>query len=101
MNHITRSAAGILATVAVLSTAPLSAYASSSAPFLGGAAQFVVLGGAGVTCTKSTVGLGAVGSKLTVTQTATCSIAGALHAAGQDEVTEAGGDPLVARSLGR
>jgi type VI secretion system secreted protein VgrG len=39
----------------------------------------VVLGGAGVTCTRSTVGLGAVGSKLTVTQTPNCSIAGAVH----------------------
>ena len=80
MNHITRSAAGILATVAVLSAAPLSAYGSTSAPFLRGAAKFVVLGGAGVTCTKSTVSLGAVGSKLTITKTATCSIAGAMHA---------------------
>jgi Ice-binding-like len=80
MTHITRSAAGILATVALLSAAPLSANASTSAPFLGAAAKFVVLGGAGVTCTKSAVGLGAVGSKLTVTKTATCTIAGAVHA---------------------
>src|ERR1039457_5478791 len=80
MNHITRSAAGILATVAVLAAAPLSAYASSSAPLLGGAAKFVVLGGAGGTCNKSAGGPGAVGSKLTVTKTATCSNAGAIHA---------------------
>jgi type VI secretion system secreted protein VgrG len=79
MHHITRSAAGILATVALLSAAPLSASASTSAHLLGGAAKFVVLGGAGVTCTKSTIGLGAVGSKLTVTKTTTCSIAGAVH----------------------
>jgi Ice-binding-like len=87
MNHITRSAAGILATVAVLSAAPISAYALTSAPFLGGAAKFVVLGGAGVTCTKSTVGLGAVGSKLTVTKTASCSIAGAVHQGDATAVT--------------
>lgn len=80
MHRLTRSAAGILATVAVLAAAPLSASAATPAPFLGGAAKFVVLGGAGVSCTKSTVGLGAVGSKLTVTKTATCSIAGAIHA---------------------
>jgi Ice-binding-like len=80
MNLSTRSAAGILATVALLSAAPISAYALTSAPFLGGAAKFVVLGGAGVTCTKSTAGLGAVGSKLSVTKTSTCSIAGAIHA---------------------
>jgi hypothetical protein len=79
MNHITRSAAGILATAAVLAAASVSAYAAASTPVLGGAAKFVVLGGAGVTCTKSTVGLGAVGSKLTVTKTTTCSIAGSVH----------------------
>ena len=79
MNRITRLAAGILATSALLSAAPLSASAVTRPPFLGAAAKFVVLGGAGVTCTKSTVGLGAVGSKLTVTKTATCSIAGAIH----------------------
>jgi Ice-binding-like len=80
MHHITRSAAGILATMAVLSAASVSAYAATSTPVLGAAAKFVVLGGAGVTCTKSTVGLGAVGSKATVTKTASCSIAGAIHA---------------------
>jgi Ice-binding-like len=80
MTHITRNAAGIVAIAALFAAAPLSASASTSAPFLGAAAKFVVLGGAGVTCTKSTVGLGAVGSKLTVTKTATCSIAGAVHA---------------------
>ena len=79
MTHIPRSAVGILATLALLSAAPLSAYASTSAPFLGAASKFVVLGGAGVTCTKSDVDLGAVGSKLTVTKTASCSIAGTIH----------------------
>jgi Ice-binding-like len=87
MTRITRSAAGILATVALLSAASLSASASTSAPFLGAASKFVVLGGAQVTCTKSTVGLGAVGSKLTVTKTATCSIAGAIHAGDATAVT--------------
>ena len=38
----------------------------------------MVLGGAGVTCTASTI-TGNVGSKLTVTQTPTCSVAGAIH----------------------
>jgi Ice-binding-like len=79
MHHIVRFVVGILATLAVLSTATLSAYALTPPPFLGSAAKFVVLGGAGVTCTKSTVGLGAVGSKLTVTKTSSCSIAGAIH----------------------
>jgi Ice-binding-like len=49
-----------------------------TAPSLGAAATFAVLGGAGVTCTASTV-TGNVGSKLTVTQTPTCTIAGAIH----------------------
>jgi hypothetical protein len=87
MTHVTRTAAGILATVALLSAAPLSASALTPAPFLGAAAKFVVLGGAGVTCTKSSVGLGAVGSKLTVTKTATCTIAGAIHAADATAMT--------------
>jgi len=87
MHKITRFAVGILATSALLSTAPLSASASTPPPFLGPAAQFVALGGAGVTCTKSTVGLGAVGSKLTVTKTASCSIAGAVHQGDATAVT--------------
>ena len=48
------------------------------APKLGGAANFAVLGGAGVTCTASTVA-GAAGSRLTVVPTATCGIDGPLH----------------------
>ena len=87
MKQITRFAVGILATSALLSTAPLSASALTSPPFLGAAAKFVVLGGSGVTCTKSTVGLGAVGSKLTVTKTSTCSIAGAIHQGDATAVT--------------
>jgi Ice-binding-like len=51
---------------------------AQSAPTLGGAASFAVLGGAGVTCTDSTI-TGAVDSLLTVTQTPTCSIAGPIH----------------------
>ena len=47
-------------------------------PSLGSAANVVVLGGAGVTCTSSAV-TGNVSSKLTVTQTPTCSISGAVH----------------------
>jgi hypothetical protein len=79
MNHIPRfGAAGVLATLALLCAAPLSAYAATPAPHLGTAANFVVLGGAGVTCTASKV-TGNVGSKLTVTKTPTCSIAGAVH----------------------
>ena len=79
MPHIPKFAVGILATLTLLFAAPLSALASTSAPFLGAASKFVVLGGAGVTCTKSDVDLGAVGSKLTVTKTSTCSIAGTIH----------------------
>jgi hypothetical protein len=51
----------------------------ASAPSLGRAANFVVLGGAGVTCTSSAV-TGAVGSKLTVTNNPPlCNITGAIH----------------------
>ena len=48
--------------------------AFAAAPSLGTAAGFTVLGGAGVTCTASTVA-GLVGSSLTVTQTPSCTIA--------------------------
>jgi hypothetical protein len=78
MNRIARLAAGTVALLGLLSAAPLSTYAATPTPFLGTASQFAVLGGAGVTCTKSSVALGAVGSKLTVTQTG-CSIAGVVH----------------------
>jgi hypothetical protein len=87
MHRMTRFAVGTLVTSALLSTTSLAASASTPPPFLGAAAKFVVLGGAGVTCTKSTAGLGAVGSKLTVTQSPTCSIAGAVHQGDATAVT--------------
>ena len=77
MNRMTRFALGVLGTLALLAATSLAAFAAPT-PSLGGAANFVVLGGAGVTCTASSV-TGNVGSKLTVTQTPTCSIAGAIH----------------------
>lgn len=51
---------------------------AQSAPTLGSASAFAVLGGAGVTCTASTI-RGSVGSLLTVTPTPTCSIVGPIH----------------------
>ena len=69
---------------------------ASSVPSLGSASQFAVLGGAGVTCTASTVS-GNVGSKLTVTQTPTCSMSGEIHQGDAAAVTafaEAFTDPL-------
>ena len=77
MNRMTRFALGVLGTCAVLAATSLAAFAAPP-PSLGGAANFVVLGGAGVTCTASSV-TGNVGSKLTVTHDPTCSIAGAIH----------------------
>ena len=92
MHHITRFAVGMLATLALLSAATLSAYAVTPAPFLGAAAKFVALGSAAVTCTKSTVGLGAVGSNKTVTKTPSCSFAGAVH---QGDASAAAGNSAV------
>jgi len=77
MNRMTRFALGVLGTFALLAATSLAAFAAPT-PSLGGAANFVVLGGAGVTCTASTV-TGNVGSKLTVTQTPTCHISGNIH----------------------
>lgn len=56
----------------------LSAAVRTSFPSLGAAANPVILGGAGVTCTSSSV-TGVVSSKLTVTKSAGCSIAGVIH----------------------
>jgi hypothetical protein len=77
VNRITRFAAGLLAPLALVVAVPLTASAFNP-PSLGGAGNFAVLGGAGVTCTASTV-TGNVGSKLTVTRTPTCSVAGGIH----------------------
>jgi hypothetical protein len=77
MNRVTRFAVGSLASLALLAAAPLSASAATKPP-LGAANSFVVLGGAGVTCTKSSV-TGIVGSKTTVTETPSCNINGAIH----------------------
>src|ERR1700694_1907152 len=95
-----RFAAGVFVTLALLSAAcsndsasrinapPLNSASAltsaktsaiTSAPSLGLAANFVVLGGAGVTCTLSTV-TGDVGSVLTVTNNPPlCSFAGNIH----------------------
>src|SRR3954469_17532046 len=63
--------------VSLLALLTQAAFAQGTPP-LGGASSFAVLGGAGVTCTESTI-TGAVDSLLTVTRTPTCSIAGAIH----------------------
>ena len=65
-----------LAAVALLVGAS-SAWAVD-APNLGSASSFAILGGAGVTCTASSVS-GVSGSLLTVVPTATCSIVGEIH----------------------
>lgn len=67
---------------------------AQSAPTLGAASAAAVLGGAGVTCTASTI-TGGVDSLLTVTQTPTCSIVGPIHQ-GDATATQAHGDFLLA-----
>jgi hypothetical protein len=75
MNHRKkRLSACLLAMAALFSTAAWA----QTAPSLGTAANFAVLGGAGVTCTDSTI-TGVAGSLLTVTQTATCNIVGPIN----------------------
>ena len=75
MNRMTRFAAGMLGTFGLLVAGSLSAFAAVTPPSLGGAANYAVLGGTGVTCTASTV-TGNVGSKVSVSQTPTCHISG-------------------------
>jgi hypothetical protein len=80
------------AAVALLAGA--SASWAAGAPNLGSAANFTVLGGAGVTCTASTI-TGAAGSRLTVVPTATCRIVGPLHQ-GDAAAIQAVGDAALA-----
>ena len=61
----------------LLALATQAAFAQS-APALGAASGFAVLGGAGVTCTNSTI-TGATGSLLTVVPTTTCNVVGPMH----------------------
>ena len=63
--------------VCLLALATQAAFAQS-APTLGSASSFAILGGAGVTCTNSTI-TGPAGSLLTVVPTTTCTIDGPNH----------------------
>lgn len=67
---------------------------AADAPKLGSAAKFAILGGAGVTCTASTV-TGAAGSILTVAPTATCYMSGPIHQ-GDATAIQAAGDAALA-----
>jgi Ice-binding-like len=71
---LSRRVAALLGVTVLLSAAQPMA----SLPSLGAAANVVILGGAGVTCTASSV-TGVVSSKLTVTKSAGCNIAGVIH----------------------
>jgi hypothetical protein len=80
MNHRQKPlfSACLIALAALFSIAPIQGAWGQTAPDLGTASNFVVFGGAGVTCTDSTI-TGAVGSLLTVSPTATCTITGPIH----------------------
>jgi hypothetical protein len=86
MNHRQdRFAPCLLTMAALLSTAAIQGAWAQTAPALGTATSFAVLGGAGVTCTTSSVA-GNVGSLLTVTgfpppTPALCTLVGSVHAA--------------------
>ena len=70
--------ARLLAMAALFSMAPIQGAWAQNAPALGTASNFAVLGGAGVTCTNSTI-TGAMGSLLTVVPTTTCNVVGPMH----------------------
>ncbi len=79
MNHRQKHlSAYLFAMAAVFSMTPIQGAWAQSAPSLGAASDFAVLGGAGVTCTDSTVS-GTVGSLLTVVPTTTCNVVGPMH----------------------
>jgi Ice-binding-like len=85
MKHLQKHfSASLIALAALLSAAPMAAWAAATAPSLGSAASFAALSGAGLTCTGSAV-VGDVGSLLTVTgfpppTPALCTITGVVHA---------------------
>lgn len=77
--------ASMLAMTALLATTPFQGAWALTAPALGSASNFAVLGGAGVTCTASGVA-GDVGSLLSATgfpppAPALCTLVGTVHAA--------------------
>ena len=86
MNHFQKHlSASLLALAALLCTATIQVARAQTAPDLGTASDFAVLGGAGVTCTASGVD-GDVGSLLSVTgfpppAPALCTLVGTVHAA--------------------
>ena len=88
MNHRQKQnilhSACLLAMAALFSTAPIQGAWAQTAPALGTASNFAVLGGAGVTCTGSGVA-GDVGSLVSVTgfpppDPALCTLVGTVHA---------------------
>ena len=92
MNHRQKHlSAYLLAMAALLSTAPIQEAWAQTAPALGTASNFAVLGGAGVTCTTSGVA-GDVGSLLSATgfpppTPALCTLVGTLHAGDAAAIT--------------
>ena len=95
MNHRQKHfSACLIALAALLSVGPIQGAWAATAPALNTASNFAVLGGAGVTCTDSTI-TGAAGSLLTVSPTATCTITGPIHA-GDAAATAAYSDFLLA-----
>lgn len=79
MNHRQKHlSARLLAMAALFAMTPIQGAWAQSAPTLGSASNFAVLGGAGVTCTNSTI-TGAMGSLLTVVPTTTCSVVGSMQ----------------------
>jgi hypothetical protein len=93
-HHLKHFSANLIALATLLSMVPIQGAWAQIAPDLGTASNFAVLGGAGVTCTNSTI-TGDAGSLLTVTPTATCTITGAIHA-GDAVAIVANSDFLVA-----
>ncbi len=95
MNHRQKQnilhSACLLAMAALLSTASIQGAWAQTAPSLGTASNFAVLGGAGVTCTASGVA-GNVGSLLSVTgfpppAPALCTLVGTVHAGDAAAIT--------------
>src|SRR5450759_1164160 len=77
--HQKHLSACLIALAALFSTAPIAAWAAT-APDLGAASNFVVLGGTAVTCTTSSMVIGDLGVSPGTAYTDTvCAVAGTVH----------------------
>ena len=93
-NKVMREGIWLAAFAAVALIVGASPTLAVDAPTMGTASDYVMLGGAGVTCTESKI-TGVVGSLLTVVPTTSCDVVGPMHQ-GDTEAVQAFSDAALA-----